>query len=196
MVLKDIKNKLCSIKYLNMKKLKFLKYMILPVILLAFACDDDDNGGNDDATESETFAREAAYSNMAEIEMGELATQYGDTAFVREFGELMIVEHEKAQDELDSLADELDLDLPNTLKEEHQLLWDSLSILSGHTFDSAYIQSQIRAHTATANMFIAFIDTSDDVNLKAYANKYLPAVQLHLQKADSIANEFEDDYAN
>jgi hemerythrin-like domain-containing protein len=35
-------------------------------------------------------------------------------------------------------------------------------------------------------------DSSKQVQLKAYANKYLPKIKMHLQKADSISLSLMD----
>jgi len=52
------------------------------------------------ATGDNNFITKAAQGNMAEVEMGRLATQHATDAKVRQFGQRMVDDHSKANDEL------------------------------------------------------------------------------------------------
>lgn len=128
------------------------------------------------------------YSNAAEINMGSLAESKGYGSVVKDYGKLMVQEHQKAQNELKTISSKRNINMPSGLSQEDQNTRSLLSNLSGISFDTTYISSQITAHLKTRDMFLAFLDTSKDVELLSYAGKYLPVIIRHLAKADSIAS--------
>ncbi len=153
------------------------------------ACDDDDNDSdrNDFNDADETFVESAAMSNMAEIEMGELALTKGTDSLVRAFAESMVNDHTTAQDELADIADnDDDVDWPANLDQEHQGILETLSQFEGHRFDSAYIASQVTAHERAVQLFQRGRDNGRNSDVRSYINKYLPKIEMHLEKADSI----------
>lgn len=170
-------------------KIRNLKYFFIAAVVVGFAaCKDDDDDNDGPERKNKAAISDFAYSNNAEVDMGQLANTKGTSAGVKAFAQMMVTEHQKAQNDLDTIADKRNIDLPDALKPMDKATRDSINGLTGARFDSAYIKSQIVAHTRTKNMFTAFRDSSTDAGLKAYVNRYLPKVQLHLQKADSIFN--------
>lgn len=164
-------------------------YAIALAAVVWTACDDDDNDSdrNDFNDADETFVERAAMSNMAEIEMGELALTRGTDSLVVAFAESMVNDHTTAQDELANIADnDDDVDWPANLDQEHQGIWETLSQLEGHRFDSAYIASQVTAHEKAVQLFQNGRDNGRNEDVRNYINKYLPKIEMHLEKADSI----------
>lgn len=164
-------------------------YAIALAAVVWTACDDDDNDSdrNDFNDADETFVERAAMSNMAEIEMGELALTRGTDSLVVAFAESMVNDHTTAQDELANIADnDDDVDWPANLDREHQGIWETLSQLEGHRFDSAYIASQVTAHEKAVQLFQNGRDNGRNEDVRNYINKYLPKIEMHLEKADSI----------
>ncbi len=164
-------------------------YAIALASVIWTACDDDDNDADraefNDA--DETFVEKAAMSNMAEIQMGELAATKGADSLVRAFGESMVNDHTTAQDELDDIADDHDdVDWPDDLDQEHQNIMETLMQLEGFRFDSAYIASQVTAHERAVKTFQDGRDNGSDAEVRSYIDKYLPKIEMHLDKADSI----------
>lgn len=166
-------------------KIQNLKYFFIAAVIVGFVtCKDDDDDGPEGR--NKTAITDFAHSNNAEVDMGQLANTKGTNAGVKAFAQMMVTEHQKSQNDLDTIADKRNVDLPDDLKAMDKATRDSINGLTGAKFDSAYMKSQIVAHTRTKNMFTAFRDSSTDAGLKAYVNRYLPKVQLHLHKADSI----------
>ena|SRR5690606_1888637 len=164
-------------------------YAIALAAVVWTACDDDDNDSdrNDFNDADETFVERAGMSNMAEIEMGELALTRGTDSLVVAFAESMVNDHTTAQDELANIADnDDDVDWPSNLDQEHQGIWETLSQLEGHRFDSAYIASQVTAHEKAVQLFQNGRDNGRNEDVRNYINKYLPKIEMHLEKADSI----------
>jgi putative membrane protein len=156
--------------------------------ILWSACDDDEDGRSlNDA--DETFVEKAALSNMTEIEFGQMAATNGNDQMVRDFGQHMVNAHTTAQNELRNIANDYnDIDWPEELDQQHQQMRQQLMNMTGYSFDSLYMKSQVMDHEATRTVFETEVNGGTEQSVKSYASKYLPHIEEHLQKADSIQN--------
>src|SRR5258708_6013595 len=59
-----------------------------------------------------TFAKKAAQGNMAEVSLGKLVLQQSQNDDVKKFGQRMVDDHSKAEQELEGLASKNNLTLP------------------------------------------------------------------------------------
>lgn len=159
--------------------------------LLAVACHKNDHDNNNNPSKGdEAFMNQAAYANLGEQDAGALAASKALDSSVKAFGQQMVNEHGDAYNELKDIAAEYNnTSLPTTPDSLHKLIKDTLMSLSGHAFDSAYIAGQIRDHTAAIALFQNEAQNGTG-KLKDYAVKYLPHIQEHLAKADSIQAHF------
>jgi putative membrane protein len=132
------------------------------------------------------FARTAAAGGLAEVEFGKLAEQRARSDAVKNFGQRMVKDHGKANDQLMGLAKEDGIPLPEKLDPEHMAIHDRLAGLSGATFDQAYVQAQIADHQQTAQLFEYEIGSGQDADLKNFASEALPIVLSHLQLAQRL----------
>lgn len=152
------------------------------------ACSDDDDDTNINLSALDrNFVIQAGYNNKAEIVAGAVADSLGADSTVRMYGSMMIMDHTMAYDELANIARTWEVTVPQEPDSLHKAKTAYLRTLSGKTFDTAYINAQIKDHVATIALFQREADSSDLTQLKAYANKYLPKLKMHLQMADSIA---------
>ena len=153
------------------------------------ACDDDDNPltkTNLNETD-ETFVETAATSNMAEIEFGELAAAKASDSLVRVYAQEMVKDHETAQDELKDLSDDFaGIEWPNDLNEAHDDLLEQLNNAEGYTFDTLYMRTQIMMHEDAVAAFRTASTNTTEARVKSYAAKYLPRLEMHLERADSV----------
>lgn len=166
-------------------------YAIMIVSSLAWvACDDDDDNGNEKPElndSDERFVEVAARSNLAEIQFGEVATSKATDSLVKVFGQTMVTDHTTAQNELKDIADDFrDIDWPDNIGRMNDSILTELNNASGYTFDTLYISSQIKMHEAAIAEFRNASSNATDARVKAYANKYLPRIEMHLEHADSI----------
>jgi len=146
--------------------------------------DDDDSGMNDT---DRNFMTNASYSNYNEIDAGTVAVARGSNPAVTSFGSMMQMDHTMAQNALDSIGDRRNMNLPTGPDQEHVMLKQMLMTLSGHTFDTAYMNSQVRDHQKTINLFQDEINNGRDQQVKNFASSKLPTIQHHYHMADSIA---------
>jgi putative membrane protein len=92
------------------------------------------------------FVKEAAEGGMMEVELGRLATQKASNADVKSFGQRMVDDHSKANDQLKSLASQKGVTLPTTLPADMRQEMDKISKLSGAEFDKMYMSHMLKDH--------------------------------------------------
>ena len=132
------------------------------------------------------FAKDAALGGMAEVELGKLATEKASRDEIKQFGQKMVDEHTKANDQLKELASKDNIPMPDALDSKHQSRIDKQSKLSGNDFDKAFVKDQLKDHQATVRDFSAEAQSGTDPNVKTFASNMLPALQQHLEQVKNL----------
>ena len=143
------------------------------------------NGGV--PTSDRQFMDKAAQGGMAEVELGQLAQQNGQSQDVKDFGKRMVDDHSKANDQLKQLASQKGVSLPTSLNSKDQATKDKLSKLQGAAFDKAYMKDMVMDHKKDVAEFQKASTSAKDPELKSWAGQTLPTLQSHLQEAEKIA---------
>ena len=73
------------------------------------------------------FVKDAAIGGLTEVELGKLAAQKGSSDAVKQFGQKLVDDHTKANDELKQIASSENIQVPDTLDSKHQSRIDKLS---------------------------------------------------------------------
>jgi putative membrane protein len=81
-----------------------------------------------------TFIQEAAQGGAAEVQLGRLAAQRGSSEQVKQFGQRMVDDHSRANDQLKALAQNKGIDVPSGLSAKDQAFASKLEKLSGPQF--------------------------------------------------------------
>jgi putative membrane protein len=92
------------------------------------------------------FVHDVAIANMAEIELGRMATERAASPEVKKFGQMMVDDHTKAGDEMKSLASGHHIPMPTELDNKHVDLRDKLQKLNGADFDKEYMKAMVDGH--------------------------------------------------
>jgi putative membrane protein len=132
------------------------------------------------------FIHEAAAGGMAEVELGRLAADKASSPDVKQFGQRMIDDHGKANDELKSLASQKGVTLPPSPDAAQKATQARLTKLSGDAFDRAYMQDMVKDHDKDVAAFKRASTMAADADLKAWAAKTLPTLEEHQKQAKSI----------
>jgi putative membrane protein len=143
------------------------------------------------ANPDQAFLEEAARSNVGEIELGKLARDRAARAEIRKFAQMMIDDHRGANRELTNLADNKGVSLPKRMSKKDRALYDRLADRRGIDFDIDYIRRMVAAHVVTVGKFEAEARDGRDVDVRAYANKNLPALREHLRQARALADRIK-----
>jgi putative membrane protein len=132
------------------------------------------------------FATQAARDGMAEVEHGRLAADKAANADVKQFGQRMVDDHGKANDELKSWASANNVTLPADIGAQHKAMQDKLAKLTGDAFDRAYMAHMVTAHGKAVSLFQRGSKTAKNADLKAWAAKTLPTLEEHHKQARTI----------
>jgi putative membrane protein len=133
-----------------------------------------------------TFANKAAIGGMAEVALGKLAASKTTNAKIKDFADMMVTDHSKANDELMGIAKTKNMMLPMNVDADHQKKMDDLSAKTGTDFDKAYVDAMIDGHKKTLDLMNDEAKDGKDADLKAFAAKTAPVVQKHLDAIKQI----------
>lgn len=135
------------------------------------------------------FVQEATIGGAAEVDLGRLAEQKGQSQAVKEFRRQMVADHGEANQQLSGLAQAGRVVQPQQLDEEHKAMFGQLKRTSGAGFDLAYIRGQVTNHQKTAQRLEWEIGSGQDPQLVNFASQVLPIVLHHLEMASTIEDE-------
>lgn len=130
---------------------------------------------------SAEFVREAAIADQFEIEFGQIAQNKGDSSD-KNFAEHIIRDHQKSYSQLK----DIDPNAADSLDSSHKKMLDELGSLSGDAFTKQFRRDQINAHKEAVSLFRRYSEKGDNDQLKNWAAKTLPALERHLQMANSL----------
>ena len=135
---------------------------------------------------TEDFIKEAAMSDMLEIDAAKIAQQKGN-ADEKKFAEVMITDHTKTTTELKGLVNgEMKSAIPSALDDSSQKKLGKLRDAKQEDFASEYDPMQVSAHKDAVDLFERYAKGGDDAKLKDWAGKTLPALQHHLEMAQML----------
>jgi len=132
----------------------------------------------------QAWVTKVAQGGMAEVELGKLATEKAASDEVKKFGQRMVDDHSKANNELKTLAQNKKITLPADIGPKEKALRDRLTKLSGAAFDRAYMQAMLADHRQDVPEFRKEANTGKDPDVKAFAAKTLPTLEEHLKLAE------------
>jgi putative membrane protein len=132
------------------------------------------------------FVKDAAIGGLTEVELGKLASQKATSDSVKQFGQKMVDDHSKANEQLKTLASQKKIDVPSSLDSKHQSRVDKLSQLSGAEFDRAYIKDQLKDHQQDVSEFRRESENGSDPDIKKWASDTLPTLEQHLSMVKDL----------
>lgn len=133
-----------------------------------------------------TFAVDIADAGMLEVELGRLAEKNAAAASVKKFGQEMVTDHSKANDELMALAKTKGISLPAALSDKCQKKYNELAAKTGKDFDKAYMDAQVDGHKDVVDLLQKEAEKGEDADVRTWAQGKLPVVQHHLDMAKQI----------
>jgi putative membrane protein len=134
----------------------------------------------------QTFATKAASGGLAEVSLGQLATKNANSPQVRQFGQQMVTDHTQANQELQMIARQQNLTLPDKPDAASHAKEQKLQASTGTAFDSAYARDMVQDHQQDIADFQQEATSGKVPALKAFAQKYLPVLKHHLEMAQAI----------
>ncbi|HMH15247.1 MAG TPA: DUF4142 domain-containing protein [Edaphobacter sp.] len=152
----------------------------------------ESTGMSSDASEvmkDKMFLRKAAAGGMAEVQLGQLATQKAGAQDVKDFGQKMVTDHTALNNEMAPIADSMGVTLPKKLNKEDQAEYDKLNALSGDDFDKEYVAFMVKDHHHDLREFRTEAASTSDPTLKAAVDKGSKVIYEHMTMIDKMARE-------
>ncbi len=135
------------------------------------------------------FLRKAAQGGMAEVKLGQLAAQKGSGDDVRAFGQKMVDDHTKLNNEMAPIADSMGVRLPKDLNKEDQSEYDKLNALSGSSFDMEYLSFMVKDHHKDLREFRQEAASTTDPTLQTAVANATKVIHEHTMMVDKLARE-------
>ena len=107
------------------------------------------------------FVNDLTIANLAEVELGKMATERSTNAEVKKFGQMMVDDHTAAGDKLKAVASQHNIPVPTALDDKHIELRDKLAKLQGADFDREYSSAMADGHEAVLDKLGSRVDKGD-----------------------------------
>jgi predicted outer membrane protein len=104
---------------------------------------------------SKQFVKDAVESNLAEIQASQLAVSKSANPEIKSFAQRMIDDHSRVNTELQQLAEQKGLKIPNSPDLTHQAALKTMQARSGTDFDKSYIEQMNKDHEKAIELFQA-----------------------------------------
>jgi putative membrane protein len=186
---------------------RWTQFALALVAMVSIACGGDNTRANDSATPGGTagaagtagsagapdadFIQDQLADGDAEVALGRLVEDRATTPQVKEFGQMMVSEHQKAGAELKEIASKHNIAIESKEHSEHNDLRERLSKLSGAEFDREYIEAMVDDHEKAVNDVEKKAENADNPEIRQWASKTLPTLRQHLERAKQIQQTLE-----
>jgi putative membrane protein len=136
---------------------------------------------------TQTFVKNAAITDMFEIDAGKLAQDKASNAAYKDFGKMIVEDHTKTADQMKAMQSRLQgAQIPTELDAKHKGLLSKLQSASGASFENQFRSAQIDGHKDAIRMFESYAAKGDNADLKKFAQETLPTLKTHLQHAQAL----------
>ena len=145
----------------------------------SFAADKEATGK---ATASEkAFIKKAADGGMTEVELGQLAAEKGGSDEVKDFGNRMVKDHSKINDNLKEVAGKMNVEVPSKISAKHHATIEKMSAMSGAEFDKEYVKAMVKDHEMDVAEFEKAAKEVKNEDLKKFIEDSVPVMKEHLE---------------
>jgi len=139
-------------------------------------------------TSTKGFVDEAALTDMYEVQAGQLATMRAKAMDVKNFGQKMADDHTKSTSELKGILIKSAPNFmpPTQLDARREGLLNDLKGAKDEDFEGRYIAQAINAHNEALILMRGYAKDGDNPDIKDFAAKVQPVVQMHLDMINDI----------
>ncbi len=141
----------------------------------------------DSQMQEKAFVREAMEGGMAEVQLGQLAAQKASSDDVKQFGQKMVDDHTRLNEEMQPVAQQLGVAPPTKLSKKDEKTMATLQNLSGAQFDNEYIKCMLKDHKKDASEFKTEAQQAQNPAVKQAAQQGSQVIDQHLQMIEQIA---------
>jgi putative membrane protein len=151
--------------------------------------------------------RKLHHANLEEVKAGQLAQQKAASKDVKDYGAMLVRDHQKADQDVKAVASKLNVDVEamkmdadkqmksdadhdrQAKHEAKQHQMDQLQQLTGRDFDRSFLQMMVNGHREVIEMVKTARSGDVKPEVKSLLDKLLPGLQAHEDKANEILNK-------
>jgi putative membrane protein len=142
-------------------------------------------GQSSSGMSDQDFFKKAAESNLAEIQIGQLAQQKASSDDVKQLAQKLVTDHQANMQQLQQLAQKKGVTLPDKPDSKHAAMLAKMQNMSGADFDKAFTKSQVKDHQKNIDLFSRQASQAKDPDVKSYASQTVDSLHQHLDSARS-----------
>ena len=135
------------------------------------------------------FVKKALEGGMAEVQLGQLAQQKSTNDDVKQFGQKMVDDHTKLNDQMKPIAEQIGVKMPDGPSAKDKAVMTKLQALNGDAFDKAYMKDMVKDHKMDKMEFSHEAQNGSNPQVKDAASQGEKVISEHLQMAEQIAQK-------
>jgi putative membrane protein len=147
------------------------------------------NAAGSGKSSDKKFVKKAMAGGEAEVTLGKMAAEKASSPDVKEFGQKMVDDHGKLNDQMKPIASQMGISEPTSLPHKDQALQKKLEGLSGADFDKAYMSAMVKDHRKDLSEFQQEASSGKDPQVKDAAQQGAQVIQQHLELAEQVAQK-------
>lgn len=132
------------------------------------------------------FMTTAASNGMFEVQASQLAMERSNNAQIDEYAQMMVNDHQKANDQLKQLAQQKNVMLPDSLGENMMGHMQDLRDAQANELDMTYLNKMEETHQSAVDLFESAANDIQDPEVQNFASTTLPTLQQHLDRVKQL----------
>ena len=132
--------------------------------------------------------------NQMEIDMGKLAQKKGSTAGVRDFGKMLVKDHEQNDKDLRALAKKEGATIPKEViadadkqeMKDNDAMVKKMRAMKGAEFDREFLDMMVQGHEKELVRADAAMASIQDPDLQSFVKDMRPVLQRHVDQARDL----------
>jgi putative membrane protein len=136
---------------------------------------------------NQKFIEHAIQGNLAEIQMGQLAQQNGQSDDVKSYGKMLVTDHSASNEQAKKVAEQIGVTPPSEPNAKQRAMHAKMSKLSGAAFDRAFAKDMVADHKKDIADFKKEAKKKNDPAAE-FASETLPTLEKHLDAAEKLTH--------
>ncbi|HET7166176.1 MAG TPA: DUF4142 domain-containing protein [Pseudolabrys sp.] len=137
--------------------------------------------------DSQKFIKAAIQGDIAEVDVGNLAQEKGQSDAVKQYGAMLVKEHGEHKSKAEQVAGQLGVEPPTGSSLMQKATYAKLKLLSGTSFDKSFAKSMVKDHQEDIKEYKKESSKKDAAG--QLAQETLPTLQHHLKAAQSLEKQ-------
>ena len=141
--------------------------------------------------ETSDFLVRAMNGGIMEVALGNIADQKAKSERVKAFGEMMIKDHEAANNKIKDLAAARTVELPPRVSDKNAEMMKKVNESTLEKFDRTYIDMMVDDHKEDIKEFEEAGNKINDTEVRQFINNTLPVLRKHLDSCTAIQQQLK-----